>query len=386
MDPPQALPLCARSGLWAQHFAIVSKNVHRYAETVDSTGGPSPAPIGGRQGRRQAGKRVTLAQVAEAAGVSASTISKVLNGHTDVSATTRQKVQGLLVQHGYKRRNSAVGDAPALVDLVFQELESPWAMEIVRGAVEAATEAGLTVALTSLSEKSVSKSWLDAIRARGTQGVILLLARLGTREKAELQSRGMPFAVVDPRGEQDPSVATVGATNWSGGFAATRHLIELGHRRIGMISGPPDLLCSRARMDGYRSAMEAAGLALDPELMQWGDFHVDGGFKAAMAMLALAEPPTAIFAGSDLQALGVLEAARVQHRSVPADLSLVGFDDLPLSTWTSPPLTTVRQPLAEMASTAVRLVLALGRGEGTGHRNVELATSLVVRETTARLR
>ncbi len=140
----------------------------------------------------------------------------------------------------------------------------------------------------------------------------------------------MPFAVVDPRGEPDPSVTTVGATNWSGGFTATRHLIELGHRRIGVISGPSDLLCSRARMDGYRSAMEAAGLPLDPELMQWGDFHVDGGFNEAMAMLARPEPPTAIFAGSDIQALGVLEAARVQHVRVPNQLSLIGFDDLPL--------------------------------------------------------
>ena len=136
-------------------------------------------------------------------------------------------------------------------------------------------------------------------------------------------------------------------------------------------------------MDGYRSAMEAAGLPLDPELMQWGDFHVDGGFKEAMTMLARPEPPTAIFAGSDLQALGVLEAARVQHVRVPTHLSLVGFDDLPLSRWTSPPLTTVRQPLAEMAATAVRLVLAEGSGETTEGRSIELATSLVTRETTA---
>ena len=167
-----------------------------------------------------------------------------------------------------------------------------------------------------------------------------------------------PSWLSTPGASRDPSVTTVGATNWSGGFAATRYLVELGHRRIGMISGPTDLLCSRARMDGYRSAMEAADLPLDPDLMQWGDFHVDGGFKEAMAMLSLAHRPTAIFAGSDLQALGVLEAARILQVTVPSQLSLVGFDDLPLSRWTSPPLTTVRQPLAEMAATAVRLVLA----------------------------
>ena len=136
-------------------------------------------------------------------------------------------------------------------------------------------------------------------------------------------------------------------------------------------------------MDGYRSAMETSELPLDPDLMQWGDFHVDGGFKEGMAMLSLPDRPRAIFAGSDLQALGVLEAARVLHIRVPSQLSVVGFDNLPLSRWTSPPLTTVRQPLAEMAATAVRLVLAEERGEPTGSRSIELATTLLVRESTA---
>ncbi len=331
-------------------------------------------------GRRQ---RVTIAHIALAAGVSPSTVSKVLNGNAEVSATTRQRVQVLLADLGYERRSSAQAGTPPLVDLIFQELESPWAMEIIKGAVAAAAGVGLNVALTSLSEHGSARSWLDHVCARGTRGVILLLASLDKRHKAELRSRGLPFAVVDPRGERDPTVTTVGSTNWAGGFSATRHLIELGHQRIGMISGPIDLLCSRARMDGYRSAMESAGLSIDPDLMAWGDFHVDGGFKAAMAMLSLPARPSAIFAGSDLQALGVLEAARLQHVRVPSDLSLVGFDDLPLSTWTSPPLTTVRQPLAEMASTAVGLVLGLGRTEGTQGQSVELATSLVIRETSA---
>jgi LacI family transcriptional regulator len=328
-------------------------------------------------------KRVTINEIAREAGVAASTISKVLNGNHDVSTATRQRVQALLSERNYQRRSSAPKATPPLVDLVFQELESPWAMEIVRGAVEATAEAGMTVALTSLADDGGQRSWLDPICSRGTRGVILLLAKLGNREKAELRSRGLPFVVVDPRGAPDPSVTTIGATNWAGGYAATRHLLELGHKRVGMISGPADLLCSRARMDGYRSAMETSELPLDSDLMQWGDFHVDGGFKEGMAMLSLPERPTAIFAGSDLQALGVLEAARILHIRVPSQLSVVGFDDLPLSSWTSPPLTTVRQPLAEMAATAVRLVLAEERGETTESRSIELATSLLARESTA---
>lgn len=327
--------------------------------------------------------RVTLTEIAREAGVAASTVSKVLNGNHDVSAATRQRIQALLSERNYERRSAPGREAPRVVDLVFQELESPWAMEIVRGAVEAAAEAEMTVSLMSLSQAGSRKSWLDQICSRGTQGVVLLLAKLGKREKAELRSRGLPFVVVDPRGQPDPSVTTVGATNWLGGYAATRHLVDLGHRRIGVITGPADLLCSRARMDGYRSAMETAELPLDSDLMQWGDFHVDGGFKEGMAMLSLPQRPTAIFAGSDLQALGVLEAARILHVRIPAQLSVVGFDDLPLSRWTSPPLTTVRQPLADMAATAVRLLLSEETDEPGQNHSVELSTTLLPRETTA---
>jgi DNA-binding LacI/PurR family transcriptional regulator len=136
-------------------------------------------------------------------------------------------------------------------------------------------------------------------------------------------------------------------------------------------------------MDGYRSAMEAAGLPVDPELVRWGDFHVEAAFKHATSMLSMDDRPTAIFVGSDLQAMGVLEAARLAHVQVPAQLSLVGFDDIPLARWMSPPLTTVRQPLAEMAGTAVHLVLSQWERVGKEDRSVELATSLVVRESTA---
>jgi LacI family xylobiose transport system transcriptional regulator len=331
------------------------------------------------------GRTVTIADIAALSGVSIATVSKVLNGRSDVSLATRKRVQELILKHGYRRRGTPTADAPPLVDLVFDELESPWAIEIVRGAVAAAQDAGVTVALTSLSEGIERETWFDDVTSRGTRGVVLLLSRLSDRQRAELRSRRLPFVVVDPRGEPGHDVAWIGATNWSGGLAATRHLIDLGHRRIAMISGPTDLLCSRARQDGYRSAMETAGVSVDAQLLRSGDFHVEGGFNMAMELLSLPDPPTAIFGGSDLQALGVLEAARVQKLRVPEDLSLVGFDDLPLSSWTSPPLTTVRQPLADMAATAVRLVLELGRDGDTSPRNIELATTLVVRESTAPL-
>lgn len=326
--------------------------------------------------------RITAAQIAKESGVSTSTVSKVLNGRHDVSAATRRRVLALVAEYGYRPRRDHVKEAPALVDLVFDEYETEWAAEIVGVAAAAAQEEGLAIVLTVLSAGNQRNHWLADVRARGTRGCILLLPRLDPRLRAELRSHGVPFVVVDPRGDPDPEVLTVGATNWSGGLAATRHLVELGHVRIAVIGGHPDLLCSRARVDGHRAALETAGIQVDQRLVRWSDFAVEAGYAQADALLALQDRPTAIFAGSDTQALGVLGAARRRGLRVPADLSVVGFDDLAISRWTSPPLTTVHQPLPEMIRTAMHLVLSVDN-QPAPHRGVELATSLVVRESTA---
>ena len=164
---------------------------------------------------------------------------------------------------------------------------------------------------------------------------------------------------------------------------ATEHLLSLGHRRIAAIGGPESYLCSLARIDGYRSALERAGLKHDPALVRHGDFHYEGGFLRADSLLDLADPPSAIFAGSDQQALGVYEAARQRDLRVPQDLSVVGFDDLPMSRWSAPPLTTVRQPLAEMGRVAAEMLGTLVEGLTLSSPRMELATELVVRGSTA---
>lgn len=326
--------------------------------------------------------RVTIAELARESALSIATVSKVLNGRPDVSAATRSKVQRLIVERGYRKRSAPVPQFP-IIDVVFEEFESPWAIEIVRGAVAAAQAQGLTVALTSLSEGDERSVWFDAITSRGTRGIILLLSQLSTNQRAELRARRLPFVVIDPRGEPDPQVNSVGATNWAGGREATKHLLDLGHRRIAVITGPADLLSARARLDGYRAALEAAKVPAQNSLCRWGDFHVEGGYEHAKALFESEERPTAIFAGSDLQALGVLQAAREHGLKVPEDLSLVGFDDLPISQWTSPSLTSVRQPIVEMAALAVQILLESDREDDSGGRRVELATHLVVRASTA---
>ncbi|GAB4005136.1 hypothetical protein GCM10029992_52090 [Glycomyces albus] len=152
------------------------------------------------------------------------------------------------------------------------------------------------------------------------------------------------MVVLDPAGGPTMEAPAIGATNWAGGLAATEHLIELGHRRIGFIHGPKQVLASRARFDGYRAALDAAGLPYDPTLVYDGDFYHQSGFDAAKELMALDDVPTAIFASSDQMAFGAYEAIRQRGLRIPEHVSIVGFDDLPESRWTSPPLTTVRQP------------------------------------------
>ncbi|WP_030908219.1 LacI family DNA-binding transcriptional regulator [Streptosporangium amethystogenes] len=329
-------------------------------------------------------RRVTIALIAEEAGVSAPTVSKVINGRPEVASETRQRIERLLHKHGYIRRTGQGDEPVGLVDLVFTEIESPWAMELVRGVETAAREVDAGVVVSVLhSHAGPGRDWVERIATRRTDGAILIGSRISAAQHGQLAARSIPFVVVDPEGEPPPGVASVGATNWSGGLAATRHLLELGHRRIGMIGGPAGMLCSRARIDGYRAALETAGIAVDPSLIGYGDFLVGSGRDLGHALLSAADPPTAIFAGSDMQAFGVFEAARQRGLRVPKDLSVVGFDDLPLARSAWPPLTTVRQPLQEMAALATRMVLGLDRG-GHEPRRVELATDLVVRDSTAR--
>ncbi|MEO8529292.1 MAG: LacI family DNA-binding transcriptional regulator [Pseudolysinimonas sp.] len=327
--------------------------------------------------------RITLAEIAEEARVSLSTISKVLNGRSDVSAATRGRVESLLSRHGYRRRKSATAPNP-LIELVFPELEAAWSMEIIRGVEDVARANGMSVVLTeSGSRHDPAAEWIDGVLQRRPAGVVLVASDIPQPYREVLRARSIPFVIIDPAGDPTPDVPSVGSANWSGGLMATRHLIELGHTRIAAITGPDDMMCSHARIDGFRSAMTAAGLTIDPDWIRFGDFHTSGGRLHGQQLLDRPVRPTAIFAGSDLQALGVLEAMRNLGLRAPDDISIVGYDDIPLATWVSPRLTTVHQPLRRMAEEAARLVLRIRDGQVDGVTRLDLATSLVVRESTA---
>jgi LacI family transcriptional regulator len=326
-------------------------------------------------------RRPTLATIAEHAGVSPATVSKVINGRPDVAEETRERVRGVLAEHGY----TAPQRASAAIDLVFASLSSPWTVEILRGVESYASSHGRAVAVSTVPPNAAPEppSWTSAVAQHQSAGVILAMSQLSRGQWEHLRDRGIPLVAIDPADTPDPDVPSVGATNWAGGMAAAEHLLALGHERVAVIGGPQAYLCSRARVEGFRHALERAGCRLDPDLLRWGDFSHEAGFRWARDLLDGARPPTAIFAGNDRQALGVYEAARQLGLSIPDDLSVVGFDDLPLARWVSPPLTTIRQPLVEIGTTAAELLLQLIAGRRLRSTRLELATDLVERLSTA---
>jgi LacI family transcriptional regulator len=351
----------------------------------DGTARRQPSGIARRRDtERLLEPRTTLAAIAAEAGVSLPTVSKVVNGRPDVAPSTRARVEQLLDQHQYSRSGLRRHRRSGLVDLVFNGLDSPWAVEILRGVEEWGAQHETAVAVSSVRHGDARPaSWTSALASHDTDGVILVTTTLTDTQIHQLRSAGIPLVVIDPANTPPPDIPSVGATNWAGALVATDHLLSLGHRRIGAITGPIDMLCSLARLDGYRSGLERAGVRFDRTQVRYGDFQHEGGFARAVELLDLPEPPTAIFAGSDQHAFGVYEAARQRGLRIPEDLSVVGFDELPVARWASPPLTTVRQPLAEMGSAAAQMLGELIEDRPLRSTRVELSTELIVRESTA---
>lgn len=337
-------------------------------------------PHAERRGRRRG--ELTVAAVARLAGVSAPTVSKVLNGRTGVAVDTRRRVEAVLREQGYQRPESIAPSAT--LEVAFHELEGHLAVEIMRGVEQVARKHELAVGFTELSGRHGSgRTWTDEVLARRPAGVIVVYSDHTAEQQAQLAVSGIPLVALDPTGQPLHSTPSVGATNWSGGLSATRHLLDLGHRRIAIITGPAEYLCSRARLDGYRAGMDAAQAPVHEELVRVGTFSFEDGLALGNDLLRLPDPPTAVFASNDLQAIGVYEAARQAGVMIPAQLSVVGFDDMEYARWCGPALTTVRQPLVEMGATAARLVLDLAAGRQPESTRIELATTLVVRESTA---
>jgi LacI family transcriptional regulator len=321
--------------------------------------------------------RATMAEIAQAAGVSLATVSKVWNGRADVSDHTRQRVEDMLRLHGYRGRRHWQTEPAGTIDVIFPEIDCAWEGEHLRGIEAAGHEAGVRVVVSSLDRgETARRQLLQRLRAGRTDGAILATMTAAGPLVAALSRLNVPLVALDPVSRPSGDLLGVDAANFDGARAATAHLLGLGHRRIGLIAGLDELLCSRARLDGFLAAHDEAGVVPARDLIEHGAFDFPSGVVAGGRLLDRGSPPTAVFAMSDLMAIGVYEAARLRGLSVPGRLSVVGFDDLPGSRWAAPPLTTVRQPLREMGALAARTALGLAHGG-------VLDTHLVIRDSTA---
>ncbi len=333
--------------------------------------------------------RVTIREVAELAGVSIATVSRVVNGHADVSTETRETVRRVIRERGYQgglRGRPATGGT-GLIGVTMPWVHPGYFATILSGAAEALYEHDLRVVLCPTKHSRAREaSLLERVSRGETDGAILVLPEESDAELQALARHGYRFVIVDPLRQVAEGIGVVSAAHSAGATQAARHLLELGHRRIAVISGPEGWMASEERLRGYLAALAGAGVLPEPELIRHGNFRVDGGQDAARQLLSLPHPPTAIFAFNDLMAVGAMEEARAQGLRIPADLSIVGFDDSTEAVVAVPALTTVRQPLAEMGRTAVSLLLRQLENRQFEPLRVELGTKLVVRESSGPLR
>jgi LacI family transcriptional regulator len=331
-------------------------------------------------------KAVTIHDVAREAEVSYATVSRVVNNKDCIVPEKRARVQAAMERLGYVPNVQArklAGGRSQVVGLVLHDVWSSYVVEILRGIDEELAAAEYDLMLYTSRRRSASESaHVTALTQGLAEGLLLLLPRGLSRYVERLQQRHFPFVLIDhdaPGG----NVHGVVATNRQGARDAIRYLLDLGHRRIGFITGNMAVDSARARLDGYCDALSERGLALDPQLVVEGDFLQPRALATARQLLRLPDRPTAIFASNDLSAFGVLDAARELGLRVPEDLSVVGFDDIPQAAYARPMLTTVRQPLEEMGRVATRMLLAAMRSPHNAPTAVELPTQLIVRGSTA---
>jgi LacI family transcriptional regulator len=312
--------------------------------------------------------KLTIQDIARLANVSMGTVSRVLNNKPDVGPETRERILQIVNEQGYVPSITATGLAAGrnrLIGVLVPALTWPLIPELMRGVAEIADATSYEMVLYSIStsnhERDNSK-FIDRILAtKLTAGLLAIFPGQSTMHLAELHQHGFPLVLVDDQHPPTDGIAWVGTDNRKGAYEATMHLIQLGHRRIAHIQGPLKYMVSHDRYQGYCDALKQANIEFDPSLIREGDFMPTGGHSCASELFQLPpdQRPTAIFAGSDFMAYGVISAAETYGIRIPEDLALVGFDDNTLSTHMRPTLTTVRQPFYDMGQSAINLLLHL---------------------------
>jgi len=333
-----------------------------------------------------------LNDIARLVGCSPGSVSKALNGRPGVSQATRDKVLEVAARLGYlspTMRNAAGTTARngKTIGIVCNIRASPYFVGIFRGVVDAAAEAGIDLLTRTAPVKvhpnqlETAKQWIREQRALGLLGIIGITLDNADELVAQAAKAELPFVMIDPLSTMTVPAVSISSSNWAGARVATEHLIMGGHRRIGWIGGRSTSPASRDRYFGYQAALQNAGIELDDGIVRFEDYGVEEGIRQGNHLLALPTPPTAIMCGNDEIAVGVLRAAQQRGVVIPEQLSVIGFDSTPQAEWTTPRLTSVRQQLDEMGRMAVQVVIQLAGGGRPPSRHIELATTLVLRDS-----
>ena len=329
--------------------------------------------------------RTTIHDVAKAAGVSVSTVSKAVNGRYGIADATVRRVLDVVQELGYESSlvaSSMRARRTGVIGVLLADFE-PFSAEILKGVGTAVHDTAFDLLAYSGSRHGQGEGWerRSLSRLSGT----LIDAAIMVTPTVIGASTEIPVVAIDPHtGRAD--LPTVESDSFGGALTATRHLIELGHRRISFLGGRPDLRSAGLRDAGYRRALTDAGIAVDTDLIRAGRYELETTRESARVLLGGASRPTAVFAANDLSAIAVIEVAHELGLRVPEDLSVVGFDDVPEASRRALPLTTIRQPMRRLGAVAAEMVFALLAGQPVEEMHVTLPTRLVVRATTAALR
>ena len=326
--------------------------------------------------------KVTIHDVAKAADVSVSTVSRVLNNKDDVAPTTQARVQQIIDELGYASNlaaRSMRSRQTNLLGLIMPDVADPYSIEVMKGVDQAirANDYDLLIYTNGDIQKNTlaarEQYYVSLLNSSLTDGVIVV-----TPMASDFNTPA-PLVVVDPN-KESPDYPAVIATNREGAISVMDYLISIGHRRIGFVGGRPEIQSAARRLQGYMDVLESADISFDPSLVTIGDFSIETGRQYAHELLSLAAPPTAIFAANDQSAFGVIQAAQEKGLKIPDDLSVVGFDNIPEAAYYLPGgLTTVDQSVRQMGVIATEMLVKLIKGEALEQRLWKMPTQLIVR-------
>ncbi|MGV8027197.1 MAG: LacI family DNA-binding transcriptional regulator [Anaerolineaceae bacterium] len=301
-----------------------------------------------------------IQDVAKRANVSITTVSHIINQTRYVSDELTDRVKKAMEELDYHPNSLARGlrsGKTKTIGLVVPDISNQFFAEISRKIEDNGFEHGYSVILCNTDDDPhKEKSYIDVLLAKKVEGIVFISTVVESNNLEKTLEIGVPIVLVD-RDINEINSDIVLVDNSVGGFEATKYLIELGHRRIGCIGGPSPITPSAQRVAGYKRALQEAGIPVDPELIISGDFRYESGNKTMRALLSLPQPPTAVFASNDMMALGAIQAVNDQGMKIPDDISVIGFDNIPFSQTISPTLTTMAQPIHEMADLVVDLLI-----------------------------